>query len=271
MRILFFGDIVGRPAREALVKILPELKKEFKPDLVLANGENIGHGQGISENSIKEVVDGGIDFLTTGDHAFVLPSSDILFENKQWPILRPLNWSGQAPGRGYEILNVGARRVLLVNLIGRVFMRHDFDDPFAKIQELLDDYSLKGAEQGSENMDAIIVDLHAEATSEKEALSWFLDGKVSAVLGTHTHVPTADERVLPHGTAAISDVGMVGATDSVLGADKNIVIKRFLTQRLFKMEVAKGPVEINAVILEIDDRTGKAKSIERIRRIIALD
>ena len=132
-------------------------------------------------------------------------------EEKKLPVLRPFNWPGDVPGRGYDIITVGSKRILLVSLIGRVFMKQDFDDPFQKINDLLDDYSLKGEEQGSEPVDAIIVDFHAEATSEKAALAWHLDGKISALLGTHTHVPTADEKILPGGTAFISDVGMVGA------------------------------------------------------------
>ncbi|TSC53819.1 MAG: hypothetical protein LiPW39_62 [Parcubacteria group bacterium LiPW_39] len=272
VKILFFGDIVGRPGREALKKVLPELKKELEPDLILANAENISHGQGFSEKSVKEALDSGIDFLTGGDHSFILKEGAELLDNKTWPILRPLNWPGGVPGRGFEILPVRARRVLLVNLAGRVFMtKHHFDDPFAKIKELLEDYSLKGKEQGSEAVDAIIVDFHAEATSEKAALAWFLDGRVSALLGTHTHVPTADEKILPQGSAFISDVGMVGPTSSVLGMDKDTVIKRFLTQRLFKMEVAEGPVEVNGLVLTVNDQTGLAEKIKRMRKIVALE
>ncbi len=271
MKILFFGDIVGRPGREALKKILPELKKELGPDLILANGENISHGQGFSEKAVQEMFELGVDFLTSGDHAFDLEAGTALLESKKWSLLRPLNWPGEVPGRGYEILPVGARRVLLVNLIGRVFLLKHFDDPFVKIKELLEDYSLKGREPGSEAVDAIIVDFHAEATSEKAALSWFLDGRVSAVLGTHTHVPTADEKILPGGSAFISDVGMVGPTNSVLGMNKDTVIKRFLTQRRFKMEVTEGPAEVNGVLLGINDKTGLAENIVRIRKIVALD
>jgi len=272
MKILFFGDIVGQPGRQALKKILPELKQELKPDLVLANGENVAHGQGLTEKAIKEVLDCGIDFLTSGDHTFALGGSEQILADKKIPILRPLNWPGNAAGRGYEIITVGTRRALLVNLIGRVFMKHDFDDPFQKLKELLEDYSLKGKEQGSEAMDAIILDFHAEATSEKAALAWFLDGRVSAVLGTHTHVPTADERILPGGTAFLSDLGMVGPQESVLGANKETVIKRFLTQRLFKLETASGSqVEIGGAVIEINDQTGLAISINRIRKIVALE
>jgi metallophosphoesterase (TIGR00282 family) len=272
MRIIFFGDIVGQAGRQALKKVLSELKKELEPDLILANGENVAHGQGLAPKAIGEVLALGINFLTSGDHTFTLAKSEEVLSDKNIPVLRPLNWPGNVAGRGFEIIKVGTRQVLLVNLAGRVFMRHDFDDPFQKISGLLEDYSLKGKEEGSEAVDAIILDFHAEATSEKAALGWFLDGKVSAVLGTHTHVPTADEKVLPRGTAFISDLGMTGPYDSVLGADKEIVIKRFLTQKLLRMESAKGlEVEVNAVFLDIDDQTGLAQNIARIRKIVALD
>jgi len=272
MKILFFGDISGKIGRQALKKVLPELKNAFEPDLVLANGENMAHGQGVTEEALKEVLDAGVDYLTNGDHSFALGGSEQILADEKNRLLRPLNWPGQAAGRGFAVINVGAKRVLIVNLIGRVFMKHDFDDPFVKIKELLDDYSLGGKEQGSEAVSAIIIDFHAEATSEKAALAWFLDGKISALLGTHTHVPTADEKILPQGTAFISDVGMVGALDSVLGADKDIVIKRFLTQRLFKIEPAVGEkAEVNGVLLEIDDKTGLVQKISRVRRIVVLE
>jgi hypothetical protein len=272
MKILFFGDIVGRPARQALKQILPQLKKELAPDLILANAENVAHGQGLTEPSLKEILDLGFDYLTTGDHAYVMKESEQLLQDKTKRILRPANWPGGLAGRGFEVLTVGTRRVLLINLIGRVFMKHDFDDPFKKIEEILEDYSLKGKEQGTEVVDVILVDFHAEATSEKAAMAWFLDGKISALFGTHTHVPTADERIFSQGTAFISDVGMVGPQDSVLGADKNIVIKRFLIQRNIKMETVQvGPVEVNGVFLEIDNQSGLATSISRIRRLVNLE
>lgn len=271
MRVLFFGDVVGQPGRNALRQFLPGLKEEIKPDLVLANVENASAGRGLSERGLKEILSAGVDFMTSGDHSFALQGSSELLDSKDLPLLRPLNWPGKVAGRGFGILTLGARRILLINLAGRVFIRQDFDDPFQKISELLEEYSLKGKEQGSEPVDGIIVDFHAEATSEKAALSWFLDGKVSAVLGTHTHVPTADEKILPGGSAFISDVGMVGPAESVLGIDKEIIIKRFLTQRMLKMEVAKGPVEINGIILEIDDRTGLVENIQRVRKQVVLD
>jgi hypothetical protein len=272
MKILFFGDIVGQPSREALKKIVPELKKELAPDLVVANCENSAHGTGFSEKSVAEIMAAGVDWLTSGDHTFDVKEADTLLGDKKLPVLRPLNWPGNVPGRGYEIITLGARRILLVSLMGRVFMRRDVDDPFIKIKELLEDYSLKGKEQGSESVDAIIIDFHAEATSEKVALGWFLDGQISALFGTHTHIPTADERILPQGTAYISDVGMTGPRDSVLGVDKEIVIKRFLSQRLIRMEVSGNSlIEVDAVLLEIDDKTGLAQNIVRIKKEVVLE
>ncbi|KKS26529.1 MAG: Metallophosphoesterase [Parcubacteria group bacterium GW2011_GWA2_42_11] len=272
MKILFFGDVVGRPGREALAEILPKLKKEYKPDLIFANGENSAHGVGITESVLKELTNSGIDFLTNGDHAFALNEAAQIYEDKLALVLRPLNWPGDVPGRGYELILNNAQRILLVSLIGRVFMRPDFNDPFKAIADLLDEYSLKGKEQGSEAVDAIIVDFHAEATSEKIALGHYLDGKVSALLGTHTHVQTSDERVLSGGTAYISDLGMVGPQDSVIGVDKQIIIKRYLTQRMWPMSLAKGrTIEVCGVLVEIDKKTGLAENIERIRRIVELD
>lgn len=278
MKIIFFGDIVGQAGRQALKKFLPDLRTEYSPDLVLANGENMAHGQGLAAAVTQEILSSGIDYLTSGDHAFSLAGSDEILDDKKQSILRPLNWPGGVAGRGYEIIKVGIWRVLLINLAGRVFMPRDFDYPFAKIKELLENYSLKGVGAASdaagtgESVDAIIIDFHAEATSEKMAMGWFLDGQVSAVLGTHTHVPTADERILPGGSAFILDLGMTGPRDSVLGADKNLVIKRFLTQRLFRLETAiGGEVEIDGVLITIDNQTGLAQKIERIRKLVALD
>jgi len=229
MKILFFGDIVGRAGRQALKQVLPELKKELGPDLVLANGENMAHGQGVTEDSLKEVLDAGVEYLTGGDHAFALGGSEEILADSSQRVLRPLNWPGQVAGRGSAIIAVGAKRVLLVSLIGRVFMKHDFDDPFVKMKELLDDYSLGGQEQGSEKVTAVIVDFHAEATSEKKAMGYFLDGRVSAVIGTHTHIQTNDETILSEGTAYITDVGMTGAHYSVLGRKIESVLKNFRT------------------------------------------
>jgi metallophosphoesterase (TIGR00282 family) len=270
MKILFFGDIVGKPGRQAIKKVLPELKEKYEPDLVLANGENLAHGKGISPDSVKEMIDAGIDWLTLGNHAFAKKGTLDIFEDKKLHILRPVNWALETPGRGFAEINIRSKKILLVNLIGRVFMQQQFDNPFACIKEILEDYSLK-KESGKDRISAIIVDWHAEATSEKMAMGWYLDGKVSAVVGTHTHIGTDDARVLPGGTAYVSDVGMVGVQDSVLGVDKNIIIKRFLTQMPYHMEVADGPVLVNAVVITLDDKTGLAQNIEKLKLITKVD
>lgn len=270
MKILFFGDIVGQPGRQAIKKILPQLKKKYEPDLVLANGENLAHGKGISEDSLREVMVAGIDWLTSGNHVFVKKGAVDILEDKGWPILRPANWGRNIPGRGYEIISVRSKKILLINLIGRVFMGQDFDDPFATAEQILDEYSLK-EEDGKEKVSAIIVDWHAEATSEKMAMGWFLDGRVSAVIGTHTHVGTDDFRVLSQGTAYVSDVGMVGVQNSVLGVDKDIIIKRFLSQMPYKMDLAEGDAIMNFVLISLDDKTGLAQNIEKIKEIIEIE
>jgi len=271
MKILFFGDIVGQPGRQAIKKILPEFKKKFEPDLVLANGENLAHGTGISADSIKEMQEAGIDWLTSGNDVFVKKGAIEILEDKKWPILRPANWNINAPGRGYATIQIRSKKILLINLIGRVFMGvHHFDDPFACVKQILEDYSLK-KESSAEQVSAIIIDWHAEASSEKIVMGWFLDGKVSAVIGTHTHVGTDDARILPQGTAYISDAGMVGVLDSVLGADKDIILKKYLTQIPHQMDLASGPVLVNAVLVTIDDRTGLAQNIEKIREIVEIN
>lgn len=261
MKILFFGDIVGQPGREALKEILPKWKKKYQPDLILANGENSAHGNGITKKGLEEILAAGVDLITLGDHTWDRKETIGLLEDKNIPLIRPANFPAGVPGQGYQIIEVRTKKVLVINLIGRVFMREQYDDPFRKAEQIL--------EEVGQGMNGIIVDWHTEATAEKVSLGWYLDGRVAAVLGTHTHIPTADARVLPQGTAYISDVGMVGARDSSLGMDKGIALKRFLTQMNQKFEVAKGPVEVDAVIVEIDNQA-KAKKIEKLQEIIAL-
>lgn len=263
MKFIFFGDIIGQPGRQAIKKITPELKKKYEPDLVIANGENSAHGIGINENCLREMMDAGVDFVTSGNHIFTNNNKEsiALLENKKWPLIRPANWSPQTVGDGYRIVEIRTKKVLIINLVGRVFIHRNHDDPFKCADDILKEYDLS-------DVNAIIVDWHAEATSEKIALGWFLDGRVSAVLGTHTHVPTADARILPNGTAYISDVGMVGPRDSVLGLRKEEVINGFLTQMPQKVDIADGEVEVNYIFLETDDATGLAKNIVKEREII---
>jgi len=260
VKILFFGDIVGQPGRQAIKEILPQWQERYRPDLVLANGENAAHGAGITEKSLNELLESGVDLVTLGDHTWDQKGTTALLENKETPLIRPANFPLGTPGQGSRLIELRTKKILVINLIGRVFMRQDYDCPFRKVDEILED---KAAES-----DAVIVDWHAEATSEKICLGWYLDGRVSAVLGTHTHVPTTDARILPKGTAYISDVGMVGVRDSSLGMDKEIAVKRFLSQMNQKLELAKGPVQVNAVLVEIDGR-GRAKKIEILQETVA--
>lgn len=257
MKILFFGDIVGKPGREGLKKILPDWKDKYRPDLVIANGENIAHGFGIGKKSLNEVLDAGVDFITSGDHTFNQEETKLLLEDKSIPLIKPANMPG--PGRGYAVIEVGTKKVLIINLIGQIFMKEEYDNPFECIDKILAENDIK----------IIIVDWHAEATSEKVCMGWHLDGRVSAVLGTHTHIPTADARVLTKGTAYITDIGMVGVRDSSLGMDKELALKRFLTKRKIKLEIAEGLVSVNAVLIEIK-KDGQAKSIELLQKTIAL-
>lgn len=261
MRILFFGDIVGRLGRQAIKKILPQWQKKYQPDLVLANGENLAHGMGITEKTLKEVLEAGIDLVTSGDHTWDQKETNALLEDKEIPLIRPANFPPGNPGQGYRLMEIRTKKILMINLIGRVFMRQQYDCPFRKADEIL--------EETGEEAEIIIVDWHAEATSEKVCLGWHLDGRVSAVLGTHTHISTADARILPQGTAYISDVGMVGVQDSSLGADKKLAIESFLKQIPFKLETAEGPVEVNAVLVETG-KQGRAEKIEKLQEIVAL-
>jgi len=258
MTILFFGDIVGKIGRKAIKEILPRLKKKYEPDLVMANAENIAHGLGVTEKTIKEMAESGIDVFTSGNHIWDKEEIlEILKENKII-LLRPANYPPGVPGVGHKLLEIGTKKLLVVNLIGRVFFREQFDCPFRKIDEILEEYK-------NEKLNGIIIDFHAEATSEKVAMGWHTDGRVSTLVGTHTHVPTADSKILPHGTGYITDIGMVGARDSVIGDDKENVLKRFLYQMPYLLEVPEeGICEVNAVLIEIDSKTKKTKEIKRI-------
>jgi len=253
LRILMVGDVIGRPGRRAARALLPGLRQEYAIDLIIANGENAAGGIGITTQTADELFESDVDVITSGNHIWaqreIIPTLD-----SSPAILRPLNYPNGVPGHGYFIRG----EAMVVNLIGRTFIGN-FDCPFRAIDQLLEDLADK-------KPPVIIVDFHAEATSEKVAMGWYLDGRVSAVLGTHTHVGTVDARLLPKGTAHITDVGMTGPLDSVIGDDVNTVLTRFLTQLPYRISVGKGSVILNSVLVEIEETTGRAKHIKRIDR-----
>lgn len=255
MNILFIGDIVGKPGVEAIEKILPSLKEELKLDFVIANGENVSGGTGITPKSANRLFDLGIDCLTSGDH--IWKRQEVLQIIDDPRLVRPLNLPKSSPGKGICILEKDGYKAAIVNLQGRVFMP-PIDCPFIAIKDRLEDIKAQAK--------VIIVDMHAEATSEKVAMGWFLDGKVSAVLGTHTHIQTADEKILPQGTAYITDAGMTGSTDSVIGRRKEKILERFLTGMPTRFELGSDNLELQGVVLEIDPESLSATKIERIQR-----
>jgi len=252
MLILAIGDIIGRPGRQAMNKLLPDLRQQYGLDMVIANAENTAGGLGLTSTTAKELFNAGVDVLTSGNHIWA-QQEIIPYLDGEMPILRPLNYPPGVPGRGYIVNG----QVMVVNLMGRVFMG-DIDCPFRAMDKLLDELKHKPP--------IIIVDFHAEATSEKMAMGRYLDGRVSAVLGTHTHVGTIDAQLLPQGTAYVTDIGMTGPVDSIIGDDTDAVIRRFLTAMPHRLSVGKGKTMFNAVMVSVDEDSGKAISIERIYR-----
>lgn len=252
LRVLFLGDVMGKPGRKAVEKFIRTVDADFK----IINGENLAGGIGITPKVALEVLSYGIDMITTGNH--VWKKKDIIpFLMGEQRVIRPLNYPPGTPGFGYKIIKKNSDKMLcVVNIEGRIFMDHP-ECPFRTMNEFL--AQLDG------DAPPIVVDFHAEATSEKIALGWHLDGKVAAVLGTHTHVQTADERILPKGTGYITDVGMTGSADSVIGMDKVAVLERFTTLLPHKYEVGREDVEVQGVILTIDSMTRKCLKIERIK------
>lgn len=256
MRVLFIGDIVGKPGREAIKRFLKPLQKEFDVDVTIANAENAAAGKGLTKEVSEELYRQGIQFLTMGNH--VWDQREIMnFIDSDPKLIRPANYPVGAPGQGYGVIRANGFKIGVLNLSGRIFLP-PLEDPFSG--------AIRWINQLKQETPVILVDFHAEATSEKSALGWFLDGKVSALVGTHTHIQTADARLLHQGTAYITDVGMTGPKDSVLGVKKEIIINRFLTQLPAKFEIAGGPLQINAVIIDIDEKSGKAHKIEAIQR-----
>jgi 2',3'-cyclic-nucleotide 2'-phosphodiesterase len=259
MRLLFLGDVVGRSGRQAVVAKLPELRARYKLDFVAVNGENAAGGFGITESIVNDLIDAGADVVTLGNHAFDQKEA-LVFIERQQKLLRPINYPPGTPGRGSGLFKAAnGADVLVINAQGLVFMP-ELADPFRAVDA---EVAACGLKRGA---DAILVDFHAEATSEKQALAYFLDGRVSLVVGTHTHAPTADERVLPEGTAFIGDLGMCGDYDSVLGMVKDEPLNRFLTKiPRSRMEPALGPASIAGVAVETDDTTGLATRVAGVR------
>ncbi len=257
MNILFIGDVVGRPGRTAIERWLPQLREEFAIDVVIANAENAAGGIGATPEILKELERAGIHGFTLGNHSFrkkeLAPAIDAMSN-----VVRPANYPAGVPGRGAALIPLpDGRRLGIVNLLGRVYM-DPFDCPFH--------VGIAEVDRLRTSTPVVLVDMHAEATSEKQAMGWFLDGHCTAVVGTHTHVQSADERFLTHGTACLNDVGMTGPRDSVIGTDIEPVLRKFLTGMPTPFEVAKGHPILSAVIIQADDHTGQALGIQRIMR-----
>lgn len=257
MRILILGDVVGRPGRRAVRELVQPYVDKEGIDLVIANAENAAGGMGVDVKSAEELLSAGAHVLTSGNH--IWKKKEIYsYLNSESRLLRPANFPEGAPGVGwYKWRNDRALSALIINLQGRVFMPNHVDDPFRCVDRILREHA--------QHTPVVIVDMHAEATSEKNAMGWYLDGRASAVFGTHTHIQTADERILPGGTAFITDVGMCGPFDSIIGIERELVIEGFLSQLPRKFEVAEANVVLQGVVVDVDDKSGRASEIRRLR------
>jgi metallophosphoesterase (TIGR00282 family) len=256
VRILFIADVIGKPGRQVVENVLPQIIEEENIQFVIANCENAAGGFGLTPKISREVFAVGVDVITMGNHVWARREiSEIIGEKN---ILRPANFPPEVPGKGWAIIQASnGAKVGIINLMGRVYMS-TLECPFRTADRII--------EEISRETKIIVVDMHAEITSEKVAMGWYLDGKVSAVIGTHTHVPTADERILPQGTAYITDIGMTGPRDSIIGIKKEIILKKYLTQMPIRFEVARGDLVFAGAVVEIEEKTGKAKSIKRIAK-----
>ena len=259
MNILFLGDVIGKPGRKAVRSLLPRLIHREAAALVVVNGENASGGIGLKPDSARELLDAGVDLLTSGNHIFRYKEI-IEFLDEDERVLRPANYPPGTPGVGWREMTTPAGVVVgVINLLGRVFTT-GVDCPFQTVEGILGKLCQRAR--------VILVDMHAETTSEKGAMGWFLDGRVSAVLGTHTHVQTADERVLPQGTAFLTDVGMCGPIDSVIGVKPELAIRRFQTQMPTRFEPATGPAAVQGAVISVDPDTGRATAIRRINEVV---
>jgi metallophosphoesterase (TIGR00282 family) len=259
MNILIIGDIVGKPGRHAVHQCMSRIKNEYHIDFCVANGENVAGGFGIQPDSFKGLLDSGVDVVTTGNHIWSKKEARGILETDP-RLLRPLNYPADNPGRGWNIYDCKGVSVGVLNLIGRVFM-YPLDCPFKAADRAVTEMATRTK--------IILVDIHAEATSEKRAMGWFLDGRVSSVTGTHTHVMSGDEEILPGGTAYLTDIGMSGCLNSIIGVKKELILKKFLSGSPVKFEIAEElPYYFQAVVVSVDETTGRATKIERIRQIV---
>ncbi|RMD47901.1 MAG: YmdB family metallophosphoesterase, partial [Alphaproteobacteria bacterium] len=259
MRILFLGDVMGRAGRRAVIERLPLLRDELAADFVIVNAENASAGRGPTPDNARELLEAGADCLTLGDHAFDQREM-LAFIDSEPRIIRPVNYAKGAPGRGFGLFEAGGRRVLVAQVLGQVFMRRCFADPFGQVEQILRRYPLGG------EADAIVLDVHAEATSEKMAMGHWADGRASLVVGTHTHVPTADAMILPRGTGYMTDAGMCGDYNSVIGMKPDEPLRRFVTGlEKGRFEPAQGEATLSGVLVETDDATGLARAIHPVR------
>lgn len=260
MRILFIGDIMGKPGRKAVAALLPGFREEYKPDIVIANAENLAHGKGVTEKTLEEITSAGVDFCTSGNHIWSKNEVTEILSRPQGILVRPANYPIQNAGKGVALVSVGSRQLLIINLMGRVFMKEHLNCPFHALDEILESVKHK-------DIAAIFVDFHGEATSEKNVFGLYADGRVSAVVGTHTHVQTSDEQLLPKGTAYITDVGMVGLRHSSVGVNYDAILPSFLYQTPPRHEIAdNGLVGFHGVVIDIDPQTRHATSIVRIQK-----
>ncbi|MCF3942366.1 TIGR00282 family metallophosphoesterase [Oceanobacillus alkalisoli] len=255
MKILFIGDVVGSPGRDMVKEYLPRLKERYRPTITILNGENAAAGKGITESIYRDFLEWGAQAITMGNHTWDKKEIFDFIDDAKY-LIRPANFPENNPGKGIVYLNVNDVKVAIINMQGRTFLPA-IEDPFTTIDNLI--------QEAKKQTNIIFVDFHGEATSEKQAFAWYVDGRVSAVVGTHTHTQTADERIFPEGTAYITDVGMTGPYDGILGVEREAVLKRFLTSLPVRFEITKkGRKQLNGVLVSINPKTGKAEDIERI-------
>ena len=260
MRLIFLGDVVGKSGRDAVYEQLPIMRERYKPDLVVVNGENAAHGFGITEDIYVKLREAGADVVTLGNHSFDQKEA-LIFIERERNLLRPINWPAGCPGRGAQLVETAkGQRVLVVQAMGRVMIEPQLDDPFPAVLREIEQCKL------GRDADAILIDMHAEASSEKMAMGHFVDGRASLVVGTHTHTPTADHQILPNGTAYMTDAGMCGDYDSIIGMAKEEPLQRFLRKLpIERMKPAEGPATVCGVAVETDDKTGLSVMVAPIR------